>query len=72
MTKTSRKRLILLGTTSVFALAMAVAPVQLASDSFTLEKSVAQAAGGGHGGGGDSGPGGSGGGGDGAGDGGPN
>ena len=59
MTKTLRKRLTLLGTTSLFALAMAVAPVQLGSDSFTLDKAVAQAAS--PGGGGTTGEGGAGG-----------
>ena len=43
MTKTLREWLILLGTTSLFAVAIAVAPVQLDFASGTLGKAVAHA-----------------------------
>ena len=61
MTKTLRKRLSLLGTSSLFAVAMVIAPVQLDFANGTLDKAVAYAgnhgvsgggpiSGGGHGG----------------------
>ena len=50
MTKTLRTRLILLGTTSVFALALAAAPVQWSSVTPDLAVAQAAAPGGGEGG----------------------
>ena len=50
MTKTLRNRLTLLGTASLFAVALVAAPVQLNFGNLTLDKTVAEAAA--HGGGG--------------------